>query len=76
MFIIIAKKKLSDSKHPPTGGGAKGPETTQAEETVIANLDGRPSLEGISVFVDTGDVPGNPILPVIGNICKYPCISK
>uniref|UniRef100_A0A8W8NT34 Uncharacterized protein n=1 Tax=Magallana gigas TaxID=29159 RepID=A0A8W8NT34_MAGGI len=42
-----AKEKLSESKRPKTGGGPKPPSPTPVELSILEQLEGRPSLEGI-----------------------------
>ncbi|XP_062605632.1 uncharacterized protein LOC134267431 [Saccostrea cucullata] len=43
-------------KRPKTGGGPKPPSPSPAEKSILDNLDGRPSLEGISGGIDTADL--------------------
>lgn len=55
-----AKGKLSESKRPKTGGGPKPPSPTPIELSILEQLEGRPSLEGICGGIDTAassDVP-------------------
>ncbi|XP_061192394.1 myb/SANT-like DNA-binding domain-containing protein 4 [Saccostrea echinata] len=51
-----AKGKLSEMKRPKTGGGPKPPSPSPAEKSILDNLEGRPSLEGISGGIDTADL--------------------
>ena len=44
-------------KIPKTGGGPQPPEPSQAEVMVLALFDGRPSLDGLSTFVDASMDP-------------------
>uniref|UniRef100_K1QTH6 Myb/SANT-like DNA-binding domain-containing protein n=1 Tax=Magallana gigas TaxID=29159 RepID=K1QTH6_MAGGI len=50
-----AKGKLSESKRPKTGGGPKPPSPTPVELSILEQLEGRPSLEGICGGIDTAD---------------------
>lgn len=50
-----AKGKLSESKRPKTGGGPKPPSLTPVELSILEQLEGRPSLEGICGGIDTAD---------------------
>ena len=52
-IFIEAKKKARLAKHPPTGGGKKDDDPTQAEEAVIASLEGRPSLDGLDGAIES-----------------------
>lgn len=50
-----AKGKLSEAKRPKTGGGPKPPSPTPVELSILEQLEGRPSLEGICGGIDTAD---------------------
>lgn len=50
-----AKGKLSEAKRPKTGGGHKPPSPTPVELSILEQLEGRPSLEGICGGIDTAD---------------------
>ncbi|XP_062605037.1 uncharacterized protein LOC134266837 [Saccostrea cucullata] len=52
-------------KRPKTGGGPKPPSPSPAEKSILDNLDGRPSLEGIPGGIDTSDLL--PIQPSISS---------
>lgn len=48
-----AKGKLSEIKRPKTGGGPKPVSPSASEKAILENLEGRPSLEGLSGGIDT-----------------------
>lgn len=48
-----AKGKLSEIKRPKTGGGPKPASPSASEKAILENLEGRPSLEGLSGGIDT-----------------------
>ena len=53
MYICLtAKKKADAARHPKTGGGKPPAKPSPAEEEILSNLEGRPSLEGLE-GVDT-----------------------
>ncbi|XP_046561060.1 uncharacterized protein LOC124270083 [Haliotis rubra] len=51
-----AKAKRSHAMRPPTGGGPRPESPTTPEQLVLQNLEGRPSLCGISGGIDS-DIP-------------------
>lgn len=51
--ISIAKAKLSELKRPKTGEGPKPPSPSPVEQSILENLEDRPSLEGIAGGIDT-----------------------
>ncbi|XP_033728066.1 uncharacterized protein LOC117344502 [Pecten maximus] len=66
-----AKEKRSGLLHPKTGGGKKPASPTVPERLVLQNLEGRPSLCGLSEGIDTA-VPLSPgfinILPTYSGV--------
>lgn len=43
-------------KRPKTGGGPKPQSPTPIERAVIDSMDGRPSLQGLDIGIDTGGI--------------------
>lgn len=58
ILFSLAKGKLSEIKRPKTGGGPKPVSPSASEKAILENLEGRPSLEGLSGGIDTSALSG------------------
>jgi hypothetical protein len=52
-FIIVAKAKRDEMRHPKTGGGKKPPSATSAEHIYMEWVEGAPHMEGIAGGIET-----------------------